>query len=259
MCAARGEVLARQKLKRRLWTTVIILGTLLTVTVALLLWVFVINQPAGTPGQRPPLAVSRDQANRFRSVNQALQAARPGDVIELYDDILEENIIVDEKVRGVTLQAAPGKEIHWVSAHKKDEKVPLIRINKAAAFTLKGKGILLDGLMEQDRKVRDLVLITGFSRGITVEDLAFTNIGKNGILIMNAQGDSQQPIRLANLACRDTAPVGIAGIALDANAKVRPDTNDYIDIDKPTCFPTLATPIFAKDNTVLGKYVNGVQ
>jgi hypothetical protein len=235
---------------------VVILSLVLLTTVAILLWKFVLNQPRGfnTPGGRAPLTVSRDGTKQFKTIRQALQSARGGDVIEIADAIHEENLVVDGKGADVILQAAPGQEVRWVHAGK-DAKIPLVYISKAPRFQIKGKGITIDGLIEGQRKVQDLVFITLTSPGLIVEDLQFINIGQNAVRIMNAHGAKDEMIRLNNLSIPGTAAdkSGV-GVLLDASPTTSPVDNDWIEISE---FRGAATPFQVKkrDNPVLGKNV----
>lgn len=251
----RGEQLAQQKEQRRLRTVVIILASVLGLVVAILLWRFVFGQPAGpnTASGRPPLTVGKDGNMRFKSIQQALRSAQIGDVIELHDAVHEENLVVDPS-RGptdVTVRAAPGKEVRWVSSPKRDEKT-LLYLSQAKYFHIQGKGITLDGSIDAKRRVQDLIFITLFSPGLTIEDLQFTNIGQNAVKIMNAQGADKLPIRLHNLSTADDAAKDSVGVALDAEPNTSPAFNDYIEVNQ---FKGVALPFKPKDNTVLGRYV----
>jgi serine/threonine protein kinase len=250
---AKGEQLARHKEKVRLGIVVGVLTVGLLAIVAILLAKFVLNDPGvGHVGGRAPLAVSKDGSKAFKTIRQALQSARAGDVIEIHDVVHEESLVVDQRGAEVTLQAAPGTNVRWVPGIK-DEKTPLIHISKAPGFRLKGKGITLDGMIDAAHKVRSLVFITLASPGLTVEDVQFINIGQNAVKVMNAQGTKEQFIRLVNLGVpAEVASKGIVGVAFDANPDTLPPINDYIETDE---FKGVAIPYHLKDNTVVGKHV----
>ncbi len=238
--------LARSKEIRRLWMVVIALAVLLVAAVAALLVKFVFNQPTDAGTRHAALTVSKDGSKGFKSISQALRSAKPGDVIEIFDAVHEENLVVDARGADVTLQAAPGLDVRWIpDQKKKDERAPLIHISKAPGFHIKGKGITLDGTLDNDRRTRDLMLITSTSPGLTIEDLQFVNVGQNAVKIMNAQGSKEQPIRLLGLS----AAKGEAGIAFDANPDVMPPINDYIEINQ---FRGVEDPIKMKDASVVG-------
>ncbi len=247
---AAGEESAKRKETQRLWTVVIILSVLLLGTVTALLLKFA-SVPAVDPRpHRAPLNVSRDGTKGFRSIKQALRAAHPGDVIEIHGTVHEENLTVDESGLDVTLQAAPGTEVRWLADPKrKDEKTPLIHIAKAPGFRLRGKGITLDGTIDENTKVRDLILVTLSSPGLTIEDLQFVNVGQNAVKIMNAQGTAEQPIRLLNLAVPQKDAVAVA---FDANPDIAPAINDFVEIDG---LRGLATPFKDRDSALVGANV----
>ncbi len=111
-------------------------------------------QPTGRCGlASAALTVSKDGSKGFKSISQALRSAKPGDVIEIYDAVHEENLLVDAHGADVTLQAAPGMEVRWLADQKKkDDHAPLIHISKAPGFHIKGKGITLDGTLDNNRR-----------------------------------------------------------------------------------------------------------
>jgi serine/threonine protein kinase len=250
---AKGEELAKRKEKRRLGVVVGVLTVVLVAIVGILLAKFVVNEPGVVPGgSRVPLTVSRDGSKAFKTIRQALQSARAGDVIEIHDVVHEESLVVDQRGAGVTLQAAPGTNVRWIPGSK-DEKTPLIHISKAPGFQLKGKGITLDGMIDAGHRVRSLIFITLASPGLTVEDVQFINIGQNAVKVMNAQGTKQQFIRLINLGVPpEAASNGVVGVAFDANPDTLPPINDYIETGE---FKGVTIPYRLKDNTVVGNHV----
>ncbi len=81
------------------------------------LWIFFPEKPVPPPEPPPILAVSRDP-NRagYRRIQQAIDNAKVGSTIELWDDTYEENVVIRKGIADrITLQAAPGKEIVWRS------------------------------------------------------------------------------------------------------------------------------------------------
>lgn len=253
-----GEESARNREKRRLWRIAVILAIPLALVVAVLLWQFVLFQPGPRVTVRLPLAVAKDGSKNFKSIRSALHEAKPGDIIEIHDEVIEENVVIDKAVANhVTLQAPPGKTVLWFSATKKDEKNPVLFFSKASGFRLKGKGITLDGDLEARRKVDDLVFITSYCPGLILEDLELRGFGKNAMHIMNAEGEGKNPIRIHNLSINGSNDKTLTGIYFDINLSVSPQYNDWIEINDACVFPDMpaANAIKMKDNTVNNKNV----
>ncbi|MBI2806569.1 MAG: protein kinase [Planctomycetes bacterium] len=207
----------------------------LTGTIGGVIWYF--SSPAKTIEKRGPrrFEVSKDPANTnaVRSIQSAIRQAETGSVIELLDDLYEENVVIDpvQKRTAFTLQAAEGKLITWRSA-RKDPETPILRLHKAAKFQFKGKGITLDGTLDKGRYLNEIIKIELEAAGLILDDLHLKNYARSGIFIMNAGGASNAPIRLSRLTFSTVAPQKTRGaIFFDANPKVLPPQNDYIDIE----------------------------
>jgi serine/threonine protein kinase len=246
---------------------ILIAGMTLLVVVALLsvaslcgtlVW-FIFGQRAQAPAPGPvKIEVSQDRPGAERSIQAALRKAELGSTIELWDELYEENIVIEPgKGRtAITLTAAPGKSILWRTGGTSPD-LPLIKLNKAADFKLKGKGITLTGAMSKSRNVRDLILITSDCNGSSLEDLELTAFARSGVFLINAVGFPQRPIKLQRLAIQsDTRLKQRGAIYFDANPQVLPPINDEIHIDD--CDFRGFEPgnaVTFKDNSVLGKNV----
>jgi eukaryotic-like serine/threonine-protein kinase len=259
--AEKVATLVKRLNANQLWAVGIAIAALLLIAVSILFWKFVLDRPAATHSVRQPLTVSADGARHFKSIKQALRAAQPGDVVELFDAAYHENLVVDHGGQGVTLKAAPGVSVRWLSASK-DAQVPLIHISKAPNFRINGQGIILDGTLNSEQKVRDLLFITLSSPGLTIEDLHFANVGQNAVKIMNVQGTKEQPVRLLNLALAPTAgQKNAVGFYFDADSNTVPPINDYIETTEikgaPVAFKTKDGK--ATDSGVLGNNISGLK
>ena len=169
------------------------------------------------------------------------------------------SVIIDNangKPTDLTIQAAPGREIVWHAAGN-DPTQPILRIAKAADFKFKGKGILLDGMIDKKRRVDNLVMITGACPGLVLEDLQFKSFARSAVFIMNAAGATDQPIKLLRLKTfTEASEKPLAAIYFDANPKVIPNLNDNIEIQEGD-FRGLdaAKAIQAKDKAIFGDNV----
>lgn len=221
----------KEQERRRLWFVLLVVGIpfLLGVSTLLVLY-FPWPGRTGGPKVRPKLVITKaGAAGTFRSVGQAIQHARAGDVLELADAVHEENLDLGTAMtlpRGLTVQAAEGVSVQWVP---KNPARPILTLRKAESFRIKGERITLDGDAGPRGKVKDLVHIMLLSPGLTLEDLTLKNYTQRAIAIYNAQGTAPRPIRLHNLTivgASDKKPA----LALEAAETVIPRFNDYIEV-----------------------------
>jgi hypothetical protein len=254
------------KNKRRAW---LIFGSLAIAAGVLLISALVyvvVNRPGGTVETRRPLEVSREGEKTYRSIMQALRAAKAGDVIHLTDAVHQENLLIEPKsnvATDVTVQAAPGKEVVWKSASR-DDKIALLTLQHAAKFKVKGPGLTFDGTLPAGKRVRDLIVVNFVAPGLTIDDVALKNFGRSGVNVMNAWGNKENPIRLVNLSASATPPLDpktkapdpmFAALFFDANPDItHPPYNDFMEVDEVQ-LEGLKTAIKAKDNTVNGKHI----
>ncbi len=251
-----ADVKAKTQERRRLKLVIAAIAAPFVLIVLFLLWKFVFTGSGTTTPLRTALMVSKDNPKAFRTIKQALRSAQQGDVIELHDEVHEETLAVDpsQGPTDVTLQAAAGKEVRWIPAQKGDVKSPLLTLTKAAGFTLKGRGLTLAGTLDKNRRVNDVVFVTSFSRGLTIENATLEGFSGAGVRIMNAKGEKDRLIRLLHLtfAMRPDSKTAY-GVHFDANPDVQPQFNDNIEIGG-CLFHGLAEDnhVNYKDNTVKG-------
>lgn len=234
---------AQAESKRGLFLTIFLLGAfviipIILVSIATIIYVIMFREPAAPIKVGPPkFEVSKNPnaafKNHRRSIRAALKDAETGSVIELWDEAHEENVIVEPTAgrTAVTLQAAEGKEIVWRSA-RQDPDQPILKLSKAAGFKLIGKGIALDGSLDKDRRVNDLITITLESPGLVLEDLQVNHFARSGIVIMNSGGTDKAPMKLSRLFFLTKNPEkSRSAIYFDANPRVFPSVNDHILIE----------------------------
>jgi hypothetical protein len=74
-------------------------------------------------------------------------------------------------------------------------------------------------------------MITSDCSGMLIEDLQFRNFGRDAVLVMNATGSANRPIRLERLwTITQEFEKPRAAIYFDANPKVNPTVNDHIEV-----------------------------
>ena len=223
-----------------------------------LIYTHYISPPSADGPVRTKLIVTKEAGSKsgtYRSILAALRVAPKNAIIEIADDTIEENLVWEFNPRfntEVTLQAAEGTQVVWRSAHKDQPADPLLKLNGASFFKLKGKGITLDGDLGAKGKIKDLVLIMSSSQGLLIEDVQLKNYGRSGICVMNAEGSLEHPLRLHAVTAL-TAPADKDGSVfyLDASPNMRIKQVDYIEITEPVTTGT-AAKVWRAENGVLG-------
>lgn len=238
----------------------VVMPIVLTIVIFGTLWIFFPTKPPPAPEAPPILAVSRDPNRKgYGRIQQALDNAKAGSTIELWDDAYDESVVVRKGIAsGITLQAAAGKEIVWRSG-RGDPTQPILWISRSEDFKLKGKGIVFDGTIDKKPNVNNLVMITGENPNLLIEDLQFKSFAQSAVLIMNAAGKPDRPIQLHRLwtvTQGDEKPR--SAIYFDANPDVKTlAVNDHIEIAHlKTVGIDPANAIQFKDEKVLGPNVN---
>lgn len=260
-----AEERAKRKERRRLWTVVGILSILLLAVVGFLVVKYVLPHAASNaPVARGPLIVSKKgvSGKAYATIRQALSSAQSGDVIELHDALHEETLVVEKAglmISEVTVRAAQGLEVVWKPSMK-DEKKPLLTLQNAPGFKLKGKSITLSGMIDGKRRLQDVVLLSSSVPGVTLEDLTISGFEQTGVKIMNAAGEEGRPARLLALDFRvEPKSKVLAGIYLDAVPNRKQAVNDWIEIRDPLMQGApAALAVQVKNKAVNGPNVVGI-
>jgi hypothetical protein len=230
------------------------LGAAALAVVAIIVVVVIVwNLNTNTGPARPPLKVSTTETgeNVYATIQAAVEKAKPGDVIELWDDRYEENVIVDPQrpntATNLTLRAAEGKQIVW-TFKKGNADRPLLQLTKAKDFKLQGDGILMDGQGQSKR----LILASYQSPGLEIRNLRVTAFKDQAVVFFGCQGEGA-PVLLDGMQVVGSTSGSKAVIYFDANSNSPMPFNDYIHVkncrfgDMP-----LAQAIQRRDNTVTG-------
>jgi eukaryotic-like serine/threonine-protein kinase len=238
----------------------VVIPIVLTIVIFGALWIFFPEKPVAGPETPPILAVSRDSNRKgYQRIQQALDNAKVGSTIVLWDDTYDESVVIRKgTAAGITLQAAPGKEIVWRSG-RGDPTQQILWISHSEDFKLNGKGIVFDGAIDKQPDVNNLIMITGENPGLLVEDLQFKNFALSAVLIMNAAGKPDHPIQLHRLSTTTKGDEKLRGaIYFDANPDVKTlAINDHIEIaDLKTLGIEPANAIRYRDAKILGPNVS---
>ncbi len=216
---------------------------------------------------RKPFEVTRDSTKQgsYRSISQAIAIGkpRPGDVIQLFDEVHEENIRFDftrttHYPSNITVQAAPGKQVKWMSRSKGLPATPILDIRGAGELKI-GGGITFDGTLDGKKRVENLVELYFVSPGLTLENLKLQSFDSAAIKIMNAAGEKNRPILIKNVEISsfpgESPP---SAILLDAAPSTTPTVNDWIQFSHIT-FNGQKAPFRLGRPNVNGPNVTGVE
>jgi serine/threonine protein kinase len=186
---------------KALWIGAGIGGALLLVTAGVAAYLLLFTNPTPRKPPPPPRGPLRVTQAVMGGLGQVLrQQAREGDRILLEVDIAEADLVIDEKLKNLTIEAAPGKKVTWKAPAKADPLAKLLRIGGATGLTL--KGITLDAA----DAVEGAVLVFGLCEGLRLEDVEVVSGKKYGILFGSAAGSAEKPITLNNVRVRTTRP-----------------------------------------------------
>jgi hypothetical protein len=168
---------------------IFLVGGLVVLPTVALTGYFLFNSTVGPGGAtakaRPPLKVNPAE----RKLYDVFKSLSAGDHILLTGDVQEANLVLD-KVKNVTLEAAPGVRVTWKCPPnpKKDSKLLMIQ----AAEGVRVRGITFDGANEA--QLEALVQLYGHCPGTRLEGLTFTNAGRSDVMFANCEGVESDPV-----------------------------------------------------------------
>jgi serine/threonine protein kinase len=242
--------------RRRVWWVGGGVSSLFVLGLAFLVWKFIIARPAPpVVPVREPLFVSREalpNKETFRTIQQALARAEPGDRIVLLDERHEENVIVDRQKgqTAITLEVGEGKHVVWTG--KRPEE-PLLRLYGAQRFHLKGGGLTLDG----GGRIKTLVVLSLRSAGLELEGARLQGFTGPAIEVINCAGDAANPVVLKGLDIKGTDKPAQAAVAFDAKPSITsvPLNHDIIVTEDCKFEGLPKRPVQVKDAKVNGANV----
>jgi serine/threonine protein kinase len=149
---------------------------------------------SSTENEKPPgnvLRVSKD--SRFRTVNDALVSAQPGDTIRVSVPVQECVILQEKRYWNLTIEADTSHTVVWSSPANLGGKTNLIDVRNIEGLTV--RGFTLDG----ENKVEQVVSLHGNCPGLKLEGLKIKGFTKAGVLVTNCAGTSDRPVNLSRL------------------------------------------------------------
>jgi serine/threonine protein kinase len=130
---------------------------------------------------------SSGKEGTFRTVREALRAAREGDRIVIEDERWEEQLSIEEPTTGkrsrdITIESGLyNKPVLWACPDKpRDNKF----VNLANVEGLRLKGFIFDG----QNRVPDVITLTGSCPGLSLEDVQLINFSRYGVAAWNCYG-----------------------------------------------------------------------
>jgi serine/threonine protein kinase len=222
----------------RLWLILILVIVVVMIASTIVAAGLFFNWFGRPANERRPLVVTKQRTGErvFPTLVSAVRAAEPGDVIELADEQLEENVQITAahmKSASIILRAAPGKKVVW-TGKKGSEDRPLLHLHSVKGFLLEGENITLDG---QDR-TNNLLLISGQCPGLEIRDLKFKSYTDHAIKIMNCAGDEGKYVRITKPQAEPPLKKESPVVYLGATAGVIPARDDYLDL-RDCLFPSM--------------------
>ncbi len=170
---------------------------------------------------RPALRVSRDASVGYRSINQALQSAKPGDRIILLDPEYREQVrLQGPKYRDIHIEADPKVAVVWKAPVNTPHS--LLVLDDVSGVHV--KGITFNG---EDR-VDKLVRLGGSCPGVTLEKVTLEGFTRSALSIANCAGDPKRPVEVRDLVVRAPAQGAESAVLFGGSPKMRPARNDHI-------------------------------
>jgi serine/threonine protein kinase len=217
--------------RKRLWLVITVVSLVIVAGLGYLVWKVVFHNPK-KPAVRLPLRVNKEgQEGQFKTIKQALNRAKAGDLIVVAGGTYEEQIVLRNR-RGITIEAGEGEVVVLPPTNFREHR-PLLELYECANVHI--KRIKFNG---QDR-IQTLVSIAGECPQLVLEKVRLKKFTRTGVQITNCVGEMEkrvQPVRLLGLqmTTRDPKKPGPAiTFGLDPHV-VSPNLNDHVHIDECT-------------------------
>jgi serine/threonine protein kinase len=162
------------------------------------------GQPAASggpppPGPRAPLVVTRaGPKGSHATLGEAWASARPGDVILVEDEVIEESLSLDGTDlanRGVTIRGRTpaGQPVTWRPPADAGKDQALLTVSDVADVRI--EGFHFDG----QNRVAELIILSGPCPGVVLEDVQCANFLRSAVRLSGCAGSAAQPVTLSRL------------------------------------------------------------
>ncbi len=154
------------------------------------------NPNSGAPPVRKALEVHPDAPDAFRTLQKAIDYAKPQDRIVVKSPVFETVHLKDKQ--NLVIEAE--REVRWLpprlpaGAKSQMSVAHLLVIENCSDVTI--RGFTLEG---DDQGLDRCINIWGKCPGVQVEKVHLKNFNYNGILINNCEGTSEKPVLLSSI------------------------------------------------------------
>lgn len=192
-----------QKLRKSPYFWILLAGAggfvflLFVIILAIILWPSSSKKPITGTGDHTATTLIVTQSGKegtFKSIRDALKAAKNGDKILVEDQKVEDQLLIEDRVaKDLTIESGlEGKKVLWTCPDKpKNDRF----VSLANAEGLRLKGFVFDA----QNRVPDAVRLAGSCPGLTLEDIQILNFSRTGVLVANCYGKSDARINLTRI------------------------------------------------------------
>lgn len=194
-------------------------GLVLLLGGAFAVYWFAIRDPKGGKGPDQgkegavprTLVVAKNGGGNYQSVQKALDAAGPGDAIEIRDDEVEESAAATRKVN-LVIRGEGGKRVTWKAPPSKRGNAPHL-LSLAGADGVRISGITFQAGGQADHAVR----LSGPCPGLVLEDVELAGGTTASLAVIDCVGAKDRPVtvRKARIAGGEAK----AGVVFGAASK----------------------------------------
>ena len=166
--------------------------------------------------------------NRYRTVKDAVESAKPHDHIIILDDVWEETVVISKPASDLVIEPAEGKHVTWrMPSGQRAKPKGVLEISNAEGLKL--RGFTFEAQNEADSALR----LSGRCPGATFEDLTLTEARVSALKFINCAGEEGRPIvvQRCRIASTGTAPTDVAvGFTAVPGAKVGSPRSQFIQV-----------------------------
>jgi eukaryotic-like serine/threonine-protein kinase len=206
------------------------IGAGVVLAAALLAWKF-LGKSDKAEGAGRYLTVSAHQPpgeNRYRTVKEAVEYAKPHDHIIILDDVWEETVVLSKPPSDLVIEPGEGRHVVWrLPSGQRAKPKGVLEISNAEGLRL--RGFTFEAQNEADSALR----LSGRCPGATFEDLTLTEAHSTALKFINCAGEEGRPIvvQRCRIASTGAVPADVAvGFTALSGAKVGSPRSQFIQV-----------------------------
>lgn len=210
----------------------------------------------GIDPKEAPLVVSASKEGAYRTVSDAVAMARPGQQVVIEDEVVTEQLLLDnrgssKRGHGVTITAAPGRNVTWKPPANLAAGDWFIKLANVPGLQL--KHITFDG----EGKLNDMMLLTGTNPDLLIEDVTFQGFKGIAVKIANAAGADDHLITFRNTTITSGAVKAKHALAFSVHATTQPPQNRFFNFRELHIEGDFVKPIEVLNEEVRAALVRG--